>query len=300
MLALWPIGLPSPDLAAAGAAAAGAGQRPTERSVFVTVTNEAGAPERGLDAGDFDLREDGVQRTVLRAEIEDGPMRVAVLVDSSEAASQALNHIRSGLQQFLSTLPAAHEIVLVTTGGQLRVHAGATTDRAKLNAAARGIFPDAGRGSVLLDALLETDKRFLDRVEKRWPVFVIVTTDGTESSVTRDFEFNRFVDRVIARGSVVHALVLSKRGGGLQTNVSMNLTRNTGGHYEALAASTALPDRMAALAKLMSDQHATVSGQYRLVYASEAANREATVQVRVAGSGLKLEVLRRRVQKALY
>ncbi len=300
MLVLWLVGLPTLDVAVAGASAAGGGQRQTERSIFVTVTNEAGEPERGLDAGDFLVNEDGVQRKVLRAELEDGPMRVALLVDNSEAAKQLLNQIRSGLQQFLSALPAAHEVVLVTTGGQLRVHAGGvTTDRVKLNAAARGIFPDPGRGSVLLDALRETDKRFLERAERRWPVFVVITTDGTESSVTRDFEFNQFANRVIARGSVVHALVLATRGGGLQTNVTVNLTRNTGGHYEALAASTALPDRLAALAKLMSDQHAVVSKQYRLVYASEAGDRQTAVQVGVA-PGLKIEVLRRRIQRVLY
>lgn len=299
LLALWPIGLPPAELASAGAPAkAGAGQRRTERGIFVAVTNVAGEPVRDLGAGDFEVREDGVPRTVLKAGLADGPMRVAVLVDNSDAASQSLNNIRSGLQRFLDALPATHEIVLITTGRQLRVRANVTTDRAKLNDAAREIFPDSGSGSVLLDALLETDKRFLDRAENRWPVFVVVTTDGAESSTsTRESEFNQFVNRLIERGGVVHALVLSTRGGGLQTAVAVNLTQNTGGHYEALAASTALPEKLAALAKLMNDQHARVSNQYRIVYASEASNPQVAVQVGVVRSGLRLQVLSgRRVQ----
>jgi hypothetical protein len=55
-LALWPIGLPPAELASAGAPAkAGAGQRRTERGIFVAVTNVAGEPVRDLGAGDFEV-----------------------------------------------------------------------------------------------------------------------------------------------------------------------------------------------------------------------------------------------------
>jgi hypothetical protein len=286
LLALWPVGLPPAD----------AGQRRTEREIFVTVTNVAGEPVLNLGPGDFEVREDGVQRSVIRAGLASDPMRIALLVDNSDAASQSLNSIRSGLEAFLDTLPGTHEIILITTGRQLRVRANVTTDRAKLKDAARDIFPDSGSGSVLLDALLETDKRFLDRAENQWRVFVIVTTDGVESSTsTRDSEFNQFVARVVDRGFTVHALVLSTRGGGVQTQVAVNLTRNTGGHYEALAATTALPEKLTALAKLIGDQYTRVANQYRVVYASEAINPQTAIQVGVARPGVTVRVLARRV-----
>jgi len=297
--ALGPWVGPARELASAEAPAkAAAAQRRTERGIFVAVTNVAGEPVRDLAAADFEVREDGGPRPVLAAGLADGPMRVALLVDNSDAAGQALNNIRSGLQAFLDALPAAHEVVLITTGRQLRVRANVTSDRTTLKDAARNIFPDSGSGSVLLDALLETDKRFLARAENRWPVFVIITTDGAEGSTsTRDSEFNRFVAQLLERGSTVHALLLSTRGGGLQTTVAVNLTQNTGGHYEALAASTALPEKLIALAQLMTEQHARVSTQYRVVYASEATNAQVGIQVGVARPGVTLRVLPgRRIQ----
>ena len=91
------------------------------RKVFVSVTDAAGLPVDDLQPGECDVREGGVGRTVVRAGLATSPMRVALLVDTSETAAPSLNHIRSGIAAFFDALPAKHEALLASTGRQLRV-----------------------------------------------------------------------------------------------------------------------------------------------------------------------------------
>lgn len=255
----------------------------TERHVFVTVLDQAGAPMLDLGPDDFRLQEDGLARPIVRASLTNEPMRVAVLVDNSEAADRSLTHIRAGLNTFLETLPAEHEMTLITIARQLRVRAEPTVDRKKLQEAANLIFIDSGSGAVLLDALLETDKRFLQKAEARWPIFVIVTTDGPEGSRRiSDNAYNAFVGSLLARGVIVHAILMSTRGGGFQTQLATNLTQNTQGHYEAIAASTGLPDKLRELAGLMAEQHAKAATQYQVTFTSDSTNQQAAIRVSVA------------------
>jgi hypothetical protein len=56
------------------------------------------------------------------------PMRIAILVDNSQTPLEPLPQIRRGLQQFVNALPPNHELMLVTTGGQMNVRVQPTRD----------------------------------------------------------------------------------------------------------------------------------------------------------------------------
>ena len=98
------------------------------RQIFVGVTDAGGAAVLDLQAADFQIQELGVPRLVSTAALANTPMRVALLVDTSDAASPHLNNVRAGLLAFLDALPPEHEIALTTTGRQLRVREQPTTD----------------------------------------------------------------------------------------------------------------------------------------------------------------------------
>src|SRR5262249_52151849 len=151
------------------------------RTVFVSVVDRSGAPVLDLSPGDFEVTENSVKRQVLSASLAKSPMRVALILDTSDGAAPAINHLRAGLAAFLDALPPAHEVLIVSTGRQSRVRVQPTLDRKKLRDAAGGLFADGG-ATVLSDTLLEVDDRFMRKTEDRWPVFVIVTGDGPEGS----------------------------------------------------------------------------------------------------------------------
>ena len=260
------------------------------RQIFVRVVDRAGSPVLDLQPGDFDVKEGGVNRAVARARLATSPMRVAVLVDTSDAASASLNPIRAALQQFFDALPPEHEAMLISTGRQLRVRAQPTLERKKLKDAAAALFPDGG-GATLTDSLLETDDRFMRKTEDRWPVFVILTTDATETSAgARENEFNRWLQSIGARGITAHAILLKGgRGNGLTEILAMNVTENSGGRYAALNTPTALPEKMKALAVALGEDHKAARTRYQIEFATDAAGDPA-VDVGVARENVSLTI----------
>ena len=162
-----------------------------------------------MAAAKMQPRHVGVARVVTHAAAATDPMRIALFLDTSDAASPALTHMRAAAVGFLDALPPEDEVLIVTTGRQARVRVPPTTDRRKLKETAGGLVTD-GAGTVLMDGLLEIDDRFFKKANDRWPVFVIFTSDGTESSAGgHEKEFNEWAVALGARGATVHAFVLT-------------------------------------------------------------------------------------------
>ncbi len=267
-------------------------KKPQTRQIFVTVTDSSGQPVSDLTAGNFDISEGGAKRTVLHAGLATNPMRIALMVDTSDAANAAIAHIRTGVVSFLETLAPEQEVMLVTTGRQMRVRVPFTTDRKKLVSAAAGLFGD-GAGTPLMDALIEVDQRFMSKtVDDRWPVFVIVTSDGTESSTgAQDKEFNRWVESLRYRAATVEAITIKTKGnGGLPEVIAMNASTSTGGHYDAILVSNALPDKLKALATQMNSDFEKMRLRYQIDFETETTGQLSNVEAGVNREGVKLQV----------
>jgi hypothetical protein len=267
------------------------------RRVFVNVVDSQGAPVPNLAPGDFQVTEGGEKRVVAQAGPAKDPMRIALFLDTSDAAAAALTHMRAAASAFLDGLPPEDEVLLVTTGRQVRVRVPPTTDRKKLKDAAAGLFTD-GAGTVLMDGLLEIDDRFFKKPPDVWPVFVIFTSDGTESSAgAHEKKFNTWAVALGARGVTVHALVLkANKGGGLPDVVATNLTQNTGGRYDMMNTTSALPEKMKVLAQQLTLDHRRMTAWYQLDFETNATEFRP-IEVGVAQSGVRLQISdRRRIQ----
>lgn len=262
-----------------------------ERQLFMLVTDLSDRPMLDVRPDEVDLQMVGAECTIKEMHLDAGPMKVALLVDNSDAAAQSLNPLRDGLSAFLDALPPEHEVGLFTIAGQVRRRVDFTTDRDELKERASGLFVDRNTGVIYIDGLVETwERRFDD--DDAWPVFVALVYDGAEGSrsVQQD-EFNEFAMELRMRAATVHAVLVSTRGGNVQTEVSTFLTRNTGGTYRALAAPTALPDVFTELGTLMGEHHRTVQDRYRVVYECDSDN---------AGGSISAGVLRPDVLVRLY
>lgn len=177
-----------------------------------------------------------------------GPMRIVLLVDSSVTVSPMLTPFRAALNGFLDALPGEPEIAIISTGGQLRIRAAPTSDRSKLHAAASAFTADGG-GNMLLDTLLEADRRFLKPAADRRSILVILTTDGGTTPVdVRIDAYNRFMDDFQKRGGRAHAIVVRGVNSGVVSQITENITQNTGGYYETVTVATAVPRLMKTLA----------------------------------------------------
>ncbi len=262
-----------------------------DRQLFMLVTDFSDQPLLDVRADEVDLQMVGADCEIKDMHLDAGPMKVALLVDNSDAAAQSLNPLRDGLSAFLDALPPEHEIGLFTIAGQVRRRVDFTTDREELRERATSLFVDRNTGVIYIDGLVETwERRFED--DDAWPVFVALVYDGAEGSrsVQQD-EFNEFAFELQMRAATVHAVLVSTRGGNVQTEVSTFLTRNTGGTYRALAAPTALPNVFTELGTLMGEHHRAVQNRYRVVYECEPGD---------AGGSISAGVLRPNVLVRLY
>ena len=168
-----------------------------------------GAPEAlsQLKPTDFEMIHAGVKQTVVRISPGDGPLRVALLVDTSDAAEPMLNHIRAALVVFADALPQPHEIALVAIGRNTRILEKSTTDRNRIKASAKRMFQDGG-DLVLVDGIRETFQREMQGTVG-WPVFLIITTDAVDFSGINDIRYNNLVNELQQKATTVHALVVN-------------------------------------------------------------------------------------------
>jgi hypothetical protein len=266
-------------------------QRITRR-VFVTA-RAGGSPVLDLTAADFQVVENGTKREVTRAALGKAPMRIVLLVDSSSAISQMLNHFRAGLNTFFDTLPPEHEVVFITTGGQIRIRVQPTTDRAALKTAAGRFASDSGPNSFV-ETLLESDQRFLRKVPQ-WPVFVIVTTDNGDSRVDpRINEYNAFLDSFLLRGGSAHGIVIKGASSAHIADIAENLIQNTGGIHNVVNLSTAVEPGLKAIAERLAADHAKMADVYEIDYPSDGKIKQPVIEMGTGRANVTLQLLPRR------
>ena len=269
-------------------------QRTAQRRVFVAATDGSGTPVLDLTAGDVQILENGIPREVARASRTTGPMRIALVVDSSNGMSPLLNNLRAGLTTFLDQLPGEHEIALISTGGQIRIRQPVTTDRQKLKAAV-AVFSSDNGGNSVVETMMEVDRRFLNAAPGQWPVLVIVTTDiGATAWEPNHDRFNRFVRGFVERGGTAHAIVMLGKPGGVITEYVMNVVENTSGYYESMAIANVLPDKMKMLAEHLDAQYKALSNWYELEFAGDARAQSPRIQVATTRDGLSVRTSLRR------
>jgi hypothetical protein len=266
-------------------------QRMTRR-IFVAAT-AGGSPVLDLTAADFQIVENGTKREVTRAALGKAPMRIVLLVDSSSAISPMLNHFRAGLNTFFDTLPPEHEVVFITTGGQIRIRVQPTSDRAALKTAAGRFSSDSGPNSFV-ETLMESDQRFLAKVPQ-WPVFVIVTTDNGDSRVSaRINEYNSFMQSFLNRGGSAHGIVIKGASSAQIAEVAENLIVNTGGIHNVVNLPTAVEPGLKAIAERLAADHAKMANLYEIDYPSDGKIAQPAIEVGTSRPNVSLRLFPRR------
>jgi hypothetical protein len=231
--------------------------------MYVSVVNEQGAPVSDLGPSDFIVREDRVEREVLRAGPATDPIHVAVLVDNSAAARDGISDLRKALHDFINVmmmqpdLTGKNEMALTTLADRPTIVTDYTTNAAELHKGVDRIFSQPGSGTLLLEGIIEICKGIKARETKR-PVIVAVTTEGLEFS-------ERYHDLVLeplkSSGASFHALVVgpmsrgtsdAERERGIVLDEGTSLT---GGRRENVLTSMSLPAKLKELATELTHQY---------------------------------------------
>lgn len=266
--------------------------------LFIEVFDESGEPVIDLRPGDFTIRENGQDVRVESAELDPvgrEPMKVALLVHNgvmtgvesltvgggavdqggpvpgvtlnlgTSGDTGAVNQLRAGVVTFLETLPPSHEVGLFTIGGTIQRRVDFTTDRDELKEAAERIFVEQSPGVIMLDGVKETWERRYDDGD-RFPVFVLVLTDGPEGSSS--YSENDYVELMtdLVQNNVTIHVVLVSMGGSIVSQYALNMTQITGGTYQNLAIPRGLANALQEVATRMGEHYEQVSNRHHVIF----------------------------------
>jgi hypothetical protein len=188
------------------------------------------------------------------------PMRIAILVDNSQTFSDDMPQIRRALQQFVNALPANHELMLVTTGGQMNIRVPPTRDYLEVQQAIGEINRMMSSGNAMIGSVQEIFDRYLRTVERRYPMLVILSGDGNDTSQrVTEKTVNELLSGLTKTGVLVNAVMLSSSGASVVRSVTLEMIKRTGGAYESATIATALAGRMKVMAGRIDQQYKKVS-----------------------------------------
>jgi VWA domain-containing protein len=236
-----------------------------ERSMYVSVLNQAGQPVPDLGPTDFVIREDNTAREVLKVVPAEEPMQIAVLVDTSQAARDDISHIRTALPPFVAALTSGevkNQVTIIAIGERPTVFADYTTNPANLKKGIDRLWSVRDTGTYLLDGIVEVCQGFKKR-EARRPVIVSITTEGLELS---NLHHDQVLEPLRATGAAYHAITLGRPSSSLSDEVrERNIVldqgpKTTGGRREDLLTSMSLAGELTKLADELTHQ-------YRVTYA---------------------------------
>jgi VWFA-related protein len=150
---------------------------PATRTVHVTVVTDKGSAVPDLTPADFEVKEDGKAREVLKAEPSTDLVSIAVLIDDR---GSDINEIRSALAGFVSRLRGRAEVSLVSVVPTPSRVFDYTPSLPEMMAGIQRLVWRAGpAGGLILSAVADAADE-LKRREVARPAIVVVTFEGEE------------------------------------------------------------------------------------------------------------------------
>jgi VWFA-related protein len=270
--------------AALGSAAGAWAQTAVDRTIFLSVLDEAGNPVRDIKLGEILIREDGVDREVISVDRATEPLCVALLVDTTPSAGPYIRDIRNSLVAFARQVRAAgpDARISVTEFGQAAVPiVPFTTDAERLEKDINRIYPKPDASSVLLEALVDASNSLAKQNSPRRAIVVF----NMEGTLERSREEPGKIQEAIRKaGAQLWVVSLQKGRNTLETRsqrdfVLNTLTKNTGGGREFIVSESAIEQYMKAYA-------VTLTSQYAVTYKRPSSDRPKVVQTGVARRAL--------------
>ena len=233
-----------------------------ERVAYVNAWDaKTHAPVEGLGPTDFDIREDGAKREVLRVTPATSPMPVAILVDNSQAARNHIADIRKAMTTFVRALDGIGPISIIGIADRPTVLRDYTTDQKLLDEGVGRIFAMPGSGATLLDAIVEISNGLRRREEDR-AAMVMLTTENIEFS---NRHYKDVLEGLASGGAQLHAVVLMTPAGASLSEEARNRAfvldrgpKDSGGTREDVLAANAFESKMKELAAILKHQYKVV------------------------------------------
>ena len=284
-------------------AAVGLQGQSQEHHILVSVLDPDDAPVGGLGISDFSIDEDGNSREILSVSQAGAGRQIALLVDTSQAATRSLVEFRNGLTAFVEQMSEGNQISIIPFGGPPRIQVALTRETSRLTDGIGNLFALPDQAAYMLDALDQTAEGFSRQNASR-PLIVVLTTEGIDYSYT---SARRVIDTIEESGAAIYTLSL--RVGRNAFSATPNIStlelrnqdferdlllergpRNSGGRHRDLLTSLAINDAMQDIVSELLNQYLVVySRPDTLVPPETITVRMNRQELTARGTPLRLE-----------
>jgi von Willebrand factor type A domain len=173
---------------------------PVNRTVYVTVTDNQGAPVTDLTAAELVVKEGGKDREIVKAEPASGRMRLALAVEERIVAD---TNIRIGIFEFVKKVSKAADISLILVGLSNRTVVDYTPDANQVLDAINKLTLNPSKDSNLAEGILEIAEKFTTAKTER-PVLVVVALGGGQAGP----DPRNVLDKLGQSGATMHSVTL--------------------------------------------------------------------------------------------
>jgi hypothetical protein len=257
-------------------------------SLLALITNPNGPEVPSVQPADVAVNENGKPQKVVKVEPMQRMPKVQILIDNGVGMpAESLGDLRNGLAGLIAAIPPGVEVTLVTTAGQPKFLEKATTDHDKIVAAVGRLSPDTGAGHFV-DSLSEA----IDRIDKdkqpdaAYTIVAVGTTSGDGDA--RQQDINKIVNRVQAKQTTVHAVILNKvgasmSGGAIQQDLGMSVAKGSGGRFESVALGNRIATLLPEIGAQMANSLKPGAKQFRITVDRDSAGPLGPLTLSVSG-----------------
>lgn len=250
-----------------------ASQSAVERTLVISVVDEAGGPVMDVTPADVRVREDGIDGDVVSVRRASGPLFVQLLIDTTPGIEPYVSDLRKALVGFVQHVkqgdPAA-EVGLMEFGQAAVPIVAITADASLLEKGIGTLFPKPRSASVLLEGIVTASRSLAPRSTRRRAIVSFNVEPSDEQSRQSPGSMLR---ALASSGTQVWSLSLqtANRNNASRDVVLNEVAKRSGGRRDIIVTSSAIDQYLRRYANALLTQ-------YELTYRVVNPRRPQVVQ----------------------
>lgn len=222
-----------------------------------TATDKDGLFLLDLTRDDFTLLEDKATQQILDFYLEERPITLALILDTSGSMKRALSSSQHAAGAFVDTLKEDDRALIIDFDSKVFLLQNLTADKDALKQAVDSTYADGG--TAIYDAL-HAAFRLLNAEDGRKAIILLTDGDDTQSQ----FSYKRILETARTSNVVFYGIGL---GSGLRTGPLKGLAKETGGR-------AFFPGKVEKLEEIYEQVARELRSQYYITYSSSNKNAE--------------------------
>ncbi len=264
----------------------------TRVNLLFTVTDRRGRFVSGLTRDDFEVKDNKKRQNILEFTAEtDLPLRIALLVDTSNSIRDRFDFLKGAAVDFLSSImrPGEDKATVVSFDSEAALRTDLTTDKGELLRQVRKL--QAGGGTAMYDAMFyaSRDKLMKDQPRDKYRRALVLLTDGEDT--LSDYSKDQALEMVQKADTIVYAISTNR------THLQRNGDKILKYFAEETGGLVFFPDNEDQLLQAFANIENELRHQYNILFRPDplvADGKYHPIDIRVKTTGAGQTVVRAR------